>query len=447
MMMMESKDEQEDEEKTNVIDDELEPDWKERLTRNEVFREKYRPNTAETEEVHQLQSRVGIDDNPVMRRNFLLVMTSMGTKTQTTKFSAIQTKSWLDVTRGSVLLRRGLANLRLVRLDQNNKAGTAHDDDDDNGDHHDDDSPIAEDPTTTACHLCLFSKGMALFTFPERNNGKKNNNDQLLISLPWSSIARLVPDHDDSIRVEPSVPVQLDDRRHGAALVLEGALAEWKDPIISCLFRSLELNDDSADRTTALGWQHAIVYTPAFSEAVNNVPLVPSRTSTDAVAAMINAKDEYHQLTPLLYAVKLGHLEAAASLLQNGQADPNQASGDDGTAPLYWADASPAMTELLLRHGAKKIDNDSRRHELFGRVEATQAIVDRQRLLQQQVAAVEAENTTMRHNVHLLNERGQKIEDMGDKARELNDNAAEFKSLAGQLKAQMKHKSGRWGLF
>jgi SMC interacting uncharacterized protein involved in chromosome segregation len=105
------------------------------------------------------------------------------------------------------------------------------------------------------------------------------------------------------------------------------------------------------------------------------------------------------------------------------------------------------MTELLLRHGAKKVDNDSRRHELFGRVEATQAIVDRQRLLQQQVAAVEAENTTMRHNVHLLNERGQKIEDMGDKARELNNNAAEFKSLASQLKAQMKQKSGRWGLF
>jgi hypothetical protein len=450
MMMMESKDEQdEDEEKTNGIDDELEPKWDERLTRDEVFREKYRPSTAEMEEVHRLQRRVGIDDIPVMRKSFLSVMTSMRTTTQTTKFSATQTKSWSDVTKGSVILKRGLANLRIVLLDKNNKAGTAHDDDND-GDHHDDDSPTAGGPTTTmACHLCLFSKGMALFTFPEEpnhgHNNKNNNNDQLLISLPWSSIARLVPGHgsDDSIRIEPSAPVQLDDRPHGSVLVLEGVLAEWKDTIISCLFRSLELNDDSAGRTTALGWQHAIVYTPAFSEAVNNVPLARSCD----VATMINAKDEYNQLTPLLYAVKLGHLEAAASLLQDGQADPNQACGDDGTLPLYWADASPAMTELLLRHGAKKVDNDSRRHELFGRVEATQAIVDRQRLLQQQVAAVEAENTTMRHNVHLLNERGQKIEDMGDKARELNNNAAEFKSLASQLKAQMKQKSGRWGLF
>lgn len=450
MMMMESKDEQEDEEKTNAIDDEREPDWDERLTRDEVFREKYRPSTAEIEEVNRLQHRVGIDDNPVMRRSFLSVMTSMGTRTQTTKFSATQTKSWSDVTRGSVILKKGLVNLRLVRLDKNNNAGTDHDDD---GDHHDDDLPTAGGPTT-ACHLCLFSKGMALFTLPEPNHGHNKNNDhQLLISLPWSSIARLVPKHDGSIRIEPSALVQLDDSYHISALVLEGALAEWKNPIISCLFRSLELNDDSsAGRTTALGWQHAIVYTPAFSEAVTNMPLTPSCCDSTDAATMINAKDQYNQLTPLLYAVKLGHLEAAASLLQDGHADPNQASGDDGTVPLYWAaDAAPAMTELLLRHGAKKIDNDSRRHELFGRVEATQAIVDRQRLLQQQqvaaAAAVESENSTMRHNVHLLNERGQKIEDMGDQARELHNNAAEFKSLASQLKAQMKQKSGRWGLF
>jgi Synaptobrevin len=418
MMMMDSKDEQDG--KTNDDDDEPEPDWDERLTRDEVFSERYRPTMAETCEVSRLQDRVGITNNnniSIAGRSFHSVM-AMGTKQ---KFTATQAKSWSEVTQGSVLLKRGLVNLRLVP------------------DHHKD-GEDALGPIVT-CHLCLFTKGMSFFTLPESKHKRDSNIDALLVSLPWTSVTRLVPNHEnDSIQIERLAAA--DD----SMLVLENSLAEWNDPITSCLLRYLEINDTTG-RTTTMGWQHLIVYRPAFSEAVSDLPLSPlTKSSSDMMMMMADAKDEYNLLTPLLYAVKLGHMTAATSLLQHYQADPNQPSGDDGTLPMYWAD-SPAMTELLVAHGAKKVASE--RQQLFGRVDATQAIVDRQRQQQQQreAAAAVVVQTEMQQNMHLLNERGQKIAEMDDKARELNDNAAEFKSLSSQLKSQMKQKSGRWGIF
>jgi Synaptobrevin len=424
MMMMDSKDEQDG--KTSDNDDEPEPDWDERLTRDEVFSDRYRPTMAEAGEVSRLQDRVGITNNnlSIAGRSFRSVM-AMGTKQ---KFTATQAKSWSEVTQGSVLLKRGLVNLRLVP--DHHKEMTA-----------DRDGEDALGPIVT-CHLCLFTKGMSVFTLPESKQKRDSNSDPLLVSLPWTSVTRLVPDHEkNSIQIERSAAA--DD----SILVLENSLAEWNDPITSCLLRYLEINDTTG-RTTTLGWQHLIVYRPAFSEAVSDLPLSPlTKSSSDMMMMMANAKDEYNLLTPLLYAVKLGHMTAATSLLQHCQADPNQPSGDDGTLPLYWAD-SPAMTELLVAHGAKKVASE--RQQLFGRVEATQAIVDRQRQQQQQreeEAAAVVVQTEMQQNMHLLNERGQKIAEMDDKARELNDNAAEFKSLSSQLKSQMKQKSGRWGIF
>lgn len=380
-LMAESKDDDQDDPNNEHVEEE--EDWDERLSRDEVFSDKYRPSLAETREIGRLQERLGIQASGSRRG----VLSVMGGKSRQ-KYTNDQTKDWVDVTQGSVLLKRGVCNAEFL---------------DDEGDTT---FPSKE------CQICLFTKGISFFTL--------SKDEPFLNSLGWGSVSRIIPnDHNDTIRLETSARI---------SIVLEKAIANWKDSLTYCLLRYTERSE--TERTSNLGWQHLMIYTPGFSEAVSN----------DTVANKpFIVHDEYNQLTPLIYAVKLGHVQAAQSLLEDFEADPNQPDGEDGTVPLYWAE-SDEMKQLLLKFGAK----DGQRHELFDNVDMAQTNVD---LKRQQQRDAEAAQCEIQDNIKLLNERGQKIEQMGDRARELNDNAAEYRSLSSQLKSKMKQRSGRWGIF
>lgn len=376
--MAESKDEH-DAGPPDNNDEEEEVDWDERLSRTEVFSTKYRISLAETREIGRLQEALGIPTSGSHRS----LLSIMG-KSSKQKYTTEQTKAWSNVTQNSVQLKRGSCRAKFH----------------------------SDDATTKECELCLFTKGMVFFTL--------STDEPLLKPLIWDNVSRIIPnDGEDSIRVETTP---------GSNIVLEKAISDWKTAIVSCFLNYIERND--TERTSNLGWQHQLVYTPGFSEAVSN--------DTVAIKPPV-VHDEHNQLTPLLYAVKLGHAQAAKSLLEDFAADPNQPDGEDGTVPLYWAD-SDEMKQLLLQFGAK----DGQRHELFDRVVATQANVDRQR---QQQRDAEAAKISMQDNMKLINERGQKIEELGDTAQQLNENAAEFRDLSGQLKSKLKQRSARWGLF
>jgi len=193
-----------------------------------------------------------------------------------------------------------------------------------------------------------------------------------------------------------------------------------------------------------LGWQYQYVYQPGFTVAVTN--RIDELEQLDRqFQAQLNTLDDYNGYAPLHYAVKRNHAPAIASLLTCG-ADVDVQDAE-GHSPLYLAvqDELPATTiELLQNHGAAPVDADiSQRGELFGKVAATQAILDeRHRELQQERDAKAAE-AELKHNMKLLQRRGEQINEIGDKATQLNQNAAEYGDLARQLKEATKKKS-KW---
>jgi Synaptobrevin len=111
---------------------------------------------------------------------------------------------------------------------------------------------------------------------------------------------------------------------------------------------------------------------------------------------------------------------------------------------MYYAvrDELPGTTiDLLKEYGAKEsqLAKMETKGELFGRIHATEQVRQDRRETQQRQEAVEAQ-VKMNENLRLLNERGEKIEDLGNKASELNENASNFASMAKQLKEKSKKK-------
>ena len=135
-------------------------------------------------------------------------------------------------------------------------------------------------------------------------------------------------------------------------------------------------------------------------------------------------------------------------LLEAG-ADPDIKDGE-GRTPMYYAvrDELPeSIINLLRMKGASeselaKMESDG---ELFGRIQATEHERKERRELEQQKQAMEAQ-AKMAENIRLINERGEKIEDLGNKATELNQNAANFADMARQLKEKTK-KQSKWNPF
>ena len=115
----------------------------------------------------------------------------------------------------------------------------------------------------------------------------------------------------------------------------------------------------------------------------------------------------------------------------------------DGHTPLYLAvqDEAPLSTrQLLLDHGARPITDVGPRGELFGKVAATELILEERQREKQQEQQAKAAQAEIANNMKLLQRRGEQINELNDKASDLNQGAADFASMAKQLKAAAQKK-------
>jgi dihydroxyacetone kinase len=118
---------------------------------------------------------------------------------------------------------------------------------------------------------------------------------------------------------------------------------------------------------------------------------------------------------------------------------------------MYYAlrdEVSSDITDLLEKHGASKKKKNKEwklTEELFGKVLATESKVAKKKEKDEQQKAVAAQ-VQMSENMRLLNERGQKIEELDDKARNLNQNAKNYGDMAKLLKEKTKRgaKGSKW---
>lgn len=202
----------------------------------------------------------------------------------------------------------------------------------------------------------------------------------------------------------------------------------------------------NARKRSGWGWHyHILQYRPAFTMAVTNETSLLSADWQDDVHTL----DQFQGWSPLHYAVKLGHENAVKVLLQEGGADPNFRDKDERTAVDH-ADEHSAILKLLYDFGGRK-KTERLRGELFGKVEATEHVLqlkkeerqlqDEEKLKQEEAAR--AARAQVMENIRLINERGEKIQEMSDKATELNQGASDFRLLAQRLK-EKSEKQNKW---
>lgn len=150
------------------------------------------------------------------------------------------------------------------------------------------------------------------------------------------------------------------------------------------------------------------------------------------------------------YAILCNQYHAAERLLKAG-ADVHTKDADGHTA-MYYAlrdNLEPRMIDLLHEYGAVKDKKKNKEwkaaQELFDRVQATDAKTAATRQQQQQEKA-QAAQAEMANNLNLMQQRGQKIEELDDKARHLNEEAQDFANMAKQLKEKTKQgaRGTRW---
>ena len=122
-------------------------------------------------------------------------------------------------------------------------------------------------------------------------------------------------------------------------------------------------------------------------------------------------------------------------------ADRRDQQDQEGHTPTEYAFRDPApfdIQDLLVQHGGQRTDWSDDRGALFGQV----AAVEEKRELEQKKQA-EAAQQQMNQNMQLLQERGEKIEQLGSKAADLNQGAQDYASMAKQLKDRSK-KGSSW---
>lgn len=240
--------------------------------------------------------------------------------------------------------------------------------------------------------------------------------------------------------------------------------AAWLQATETVLVKHHEFSNTRQD----LGWQYHYIYKPGFTMAVtNHIDLdTDAATSTTKTAQQqqqdcfgdcdLNAIDYYNGLAPLHYAVKYNHVPAIATLLETNRnnaaaaaADPN-VKDSEGHTPMYWAvrENLPESTLCLLeQYGATKRDAYVKafsQGELFGKVAATERIMEEKHREVQLKAEAEAAANEIKNNLKLLQQRGEQIDEIGNKASDLNQGAQDFASMARQLKEASKNKSNSW---
>ena len=220
---------------------------------------------------------------------------------------------------------------------------------------------------------------------------------------------------------------------------------DWMDAFHTILvqYHTHNISPSHSSNHYVLGWQYQHVYRPGFTVAVTNC-VTPDLEALDrSNAKQLNIIDDYHGYAPLHYAVKCHHVPAIVSLLQHHSNIQVDVLDADGHTPLYLAvqDEAPLSTrQLLLDHGARPITDVGPRGELFGKVAATELILEERQREKQQEQQAKAAQAEIANNMKLLQRRGEQINELNDKASDLNQGAADFASMAKHLKAAAQKK-------
>ena len=329
-------------------------------------------------------------------------------------------------------------------------------DDKSNSDEKHDDKP-------RECEVILLTRGFALaLTKPpqqndDSNNPKKKSSQGMVVprtfhrAIPWKNVEFVQPSSSRpggwEVHTRGAAPDDSPTRKDVSFAVLQSAGTTGVDGRLPDGARApphAPTRHDGPRAGHRLGWQYQFVYQPGFTVAVTNQTDLMNLTKGETTTDSLNTVDEYNGYAPLHYAVKYNHVPAMVALLDAG-ADVD-VQDEEGHTPLYLAvqDELPESTQALLeQYGAAPVDADvSQRGELFGRVAATQEILEERHREQKQQREAAAAQEEIKQNMKLLQRRGEQINELGDKAGDLNQGAADFASMAKQLKEAQKKK--RW---
>ena len=434
--------------------------WAERLERDEVFSHRYKPGAVEKQELQALQAQLGgildgSSDAAALWRGIF------GTTNNNNNTSGVSADSQQAVKELFVALENsllaGLADMATASSSSKPssiilKRGTV------------------QWGGAVTMEVVLMTHGMLLIQLQEQTNllGRKSVKRSLQQAVLWDAVSYCGPlssSTDSSWQVVP---------KDGASWEFQCSNATQQTAWLQAMERVLVqycMHSRSA-ATLELGWQYKLIHKPAFTLAVQgkgeNGLAVPH-------GDVINRLDEYNEYAPLhvrdqkfecgfffmrmhtssfllfflflQYAVRLNKLDAARCLLERAGADVNVKDGE-GCTPMYYAlrdEVSEEMITLLEKHGANKNNERRAKEELFGRVKATEAKVaaKKQQREEQERQKAEAAQAQMAENMRLMNERGQKIEEIGDKASHLNYEAQNYADMARQLKEKSKKRS-KW---
>jgi hypothetical protein len=305
------------------------------------------------------------------------------------------------------------------------------------------------------CDLYLLTRGLALATTTATNaNNNINNNTgkekSLLLhtAIPWDHVKFIVEptrmnqnQKNDTFTnmwtlvTHTGETFQFHNTRH---------VTIWFDAIRTALIRFHEHQQKTSRRGFInLGWQYTVVHRKYFTMAVtNDIDIMEEGGDpTTGKDQSIDTLDEYNGYTPMHYAARANHIPALSKLLELG-ANPDVPDAVDGQTPMYYCvrDGFDSAVELLLAHGAKPVSRTNDKGELFGRVAATQALLEEKSRQEERKREVEAAAAELQQNLRLMQKRGEKIDELGNKASELNQGAEDFASMAKQLKEKVKNK-------
>lgn len=385
--------------------------WSRRLLRVEIYSKHYKPSAEERKELDELEQFLGMGG----RRSFRDLLFR---RKSDSSIKSSADGNWNRLIHpeqpnqpASILLKRG---------------------------------PVLwkqEDDLESECELILMTHGLVIASVAGGGDSSSSSSRRSKVilrvfeqAIMWNQVGHVTP-----LMEETSFAVVL---KEGDELVFDCATSKQQEAWLEALERVLVQSHMHSSSIGDIGWQYQLIYKPGFTAAVcgkyNKMP--PKHK--------INQLDSYNHFSALHYAVRSQQAETVVALLQAG-ADPNTLDGDERT-PMFYAvnDEAPRLIiQTLESFGATAVTPD-RNSELFGRVEATQQKLEHQREVKrlEEQRKAEAAQAQMAENMRLLQQRGEKINELGDKATQLNEGAQNFAEMAQQLKEKSKKQSSWFGL-
>ena len=436
--------------------------WSQRVQRTAVYSTKYAPSSAEQAEIHQVEGLYGIEHRKnssiftgMFRSTTRAGGLSVPTDAETQQWNAVVHPARLlppDSTEpkkpGSILLKRGQCLLVQQSSAKDASSGSGDEEDD-----------------VKECEVLLMTHGLIIGIMGEQppvdvTAGSTEERPVILRELDraieWDHIEYisptttalsklawcidLVPSSDNGNK-KPSC------RQITLVCTMQSELTHWFEGLHTAVVRHHmhAPGPISSGPRSMLGWEYHQVHISAFTLAVTNRDADQSEHALTKDDANLNRIDEYNEYAPIHYAVKLNNGPALQALLEAG-ADPNLPDGM-GHTPMWHAvmdDLSPSLCQILQQGGAKPMSKKQiekeKKGELFGKVAATQAILDDRHRQEEQKKDAEKAAIEMKNNMKLMQQRGEQINEIGDKASNLNQQAQEYGSLAKALKEKTMKK-------